>query len=527
VVTVEIWRRPWALAERTRRHRTSLGDGQPQVEVDRDHSGPLWIYAKEGGRLVVDGRSDAAEPVLGFALNGDSRGLAQLPLPLRRAPGPTVRSGSSDVRLLWRSMPERPPLKSDPQTEEEIAAHRLLLRAEAVWDRLRDVDTALADPARLWDELRRRWTEEDDNSPPKMDIIVRHAAALSRTLDELDRAPRRILRRTHQQVPISRVQELDRRAMTWLVRQPGETLAERAGDRQRILAVAREENFDTLENRVLRAYAELARQVTRDYLERNQRKRLTSRARKVEEFGRRCRRLARDFADQGVRLAEPGVTPNFVLQQNVKYHRVWNAWLELLDHNKVLDELWRWQARSWEEFCTLTVMVALVSVPGARIIASAPLTFLQEQSRGSWVQHDNPLAVVHLPEQGIVVEVRYRMKSPDPRLSDYAAPIWIRFGRTGDVGGFLNNVAIWPIWDAAGGLVEEEAAEITEIVQQGRRARITAGIVLRPVSDEGEATAVETAHALVSTIGVDGPALWEGIAALGRFLSSRIMAGDH
>jgi hypothetical protein len=91
----------------------------------------------------------------------------------------------------------------------------------------------------------------------------------------------------------------------------------------------------------------------------------------------------------------------------------------------------------------------------------------------------------------------------------------------------LNNVAIWPIWDADGGLVEEEATEITEIVQQGRRARITAGVVLRPVSDEGEATAVETAHALVSTIGVDGPALWKGIAALGRFLSSKIMAGEH
>lgn len=527
MATVEIWRRPWALADRTRRHRISLGDGQSRIEIGADHKAALWIYARDGGRVVVDGRSDAAEPVLGFALNGDARALAQLPLPLRRVPGPTVRSNSIDVRVLWQSLPERPPLKSDPQTAEEIAAHRLLLRAEAIWDRLRDVDTALADPARLWDELRRRWTEEGDDSPPKMDIIVRHATALSRTLDELDRAPRRILRRTHQQVPISRVQELDRRAMTWLVRQPGETLAERAGDRQRILAVAREENFDTLENRVLRAYAELARQVARDYLERNHRKRLTSRARRVEEFGRRCRRLARDLADRGVRLAEPGITPNFVLQQNVKYHRVWNAWLELLNHNKILDELWRWQARSWEEFCTLAVIVALVSVPGARIVASAPLSFLEEQSRGSWVQHDNPLAVVYLPEQGIVVEVRYRMRSPDPRLSDYASPIWVRSGRTGDVGGFLNNVAIWPIWDAGGGLVEGEATEIAEIVQQGRRARITAGIVLRPTRDEGHATAVEDANALTAAIGVDGPALWEGIANLSRFLSSRIMAGEH
>jgi hypothetical protein len=52
-------------------------------------------------------------------------------------------------------------------------------------------------------------------------------------------------------VPVGRVQEIDRRAMLWFARQPGETLADRAGDDQRVLAVAREENFDTLENRVL------------------------------------------------------------------------------------------------------------------------------------------------------------------------------------------------------------------------------------------------------------------------------------
>ncbi|MFC1455720.1 DUF2357 domain-containing protein [Microvirga arabica] len=519
---VELWRRPWALTDLARRHRMVLSDGSSLVEVDADHQAALWLYAREGGRVIVDGRPETAEPVPGFSLAGDGRVLVQLPLPLRRSQGPVITDNGRDIRILRPFVPDRPPAKSDPQTDEEMAAHRVLLRAMAVWDRLRDVDTALADPAHLWEELRQRWTEQDDVSPPKMDIIVRHAAALSRTLDELDRAPRRILRRTHQQVPISRVQELDRRAMTWLVRQPGETLAERAGDRQRILAVAREENFDTLENRVLRAYAELARQVARDYLERNRRKQLTSRARKVEEFGRRCRRLARDLADRGVRLAEPGVTPNFVLQQNARYHKVWTAWLELLEHNRILDELWRWQARSWEEFCTLAVMVSLISVPGAQLVASAPLTFLDEQRRGSWIQHDNPLAAIYLPKQGVVVEVRYRMTSPDRRLSDYAAPIWIRYGRAGDVGGFLHNIAVWPMWDMHGGLVNGEAAEIADIIRLGWRAGITAGLVLRPPADNEQTGTEDAPHALVTTIGTDGPALWEGIKAIERFLSSYI-----
>jgi hypothetical protein len=202
---------------------------------------------------------------------------------------------------------------------------------------------------------------------------------------------------------------------------------------------------------------------------------------------------------------------------------VWTAWLELLEHNRILDELWRWQARSWEEFCALAVMVSLISVPGAQLVASAPLTFLEEQRRGSWIQHDNPLAAIHLHAQGIVVEVRYRMTSPDPRLSDYAAPIWIRYGRTGDVGGFLHNIAVWPIWDVRGGLANGEAGEIADIVHLGRRARITAGIVLRPPTDNDQTGTEDAPHALASTIGTDGPALWEGIKAIERFLSSHII----
>ena len=61
------------------------------------------------------------------------------------------------------------------------------------------------------------------------------------------------------------MQEVDRQSMAWLIRQPGETIAERGGDRQRIQAVVREENFNTLENRILLSYAQMAHHVARDY----------------------------------------------------------------------------------------------------------------------------------------------------------------------------------------------------------------------------------------------------------------------
>lgn len=522
---LEIWLRPWALVQPERSHRIALR-GQ-DLEIRDDHAAALWLYEANGERATVNGKQDTTEPVSGFESADEQRRLSLIPLPIRSAPGISVSASSLNIRIHWRSAPERPPTKLDPQTEKEKEAHRLMLRAQAVWGRLRDVETALGDPARLWQELRRRWTEEGDSVPPSMDVIAQHAFALWRTIEELARSPRRILRRTHRQIPISRVQELDRRAMTWLVRQPGETLAERAGDQQRILAVAREENFDTLENRVLRAYCELASHAARDYLELNRTKSLTTRARKVDTFGRSSRRLARYLADHGVRLAEPGLTPNFVLQHNVNYHRIWTSWQELLDRDRVLDELWRWQARSWEEFCTLGVVVALAGIPGAELIAAAPLEFLSEQNRGSWISHDNPLATFYLPQQKLIVEVRYRMRKPDKYLADFAAPIWIRFGRVGDTTGFLGNVVVWPIWAIQGGLIDGELAELERVLAIGARANIVAAAILRPSRSDEDSDCERSKGVLCLTLGTQGAALWSSLSKLTQLFTSTLRPGDR
>tara|TARA_B100002003_G_scaffold251151_1_gene293325 strand:- start:142 stop:1728 length:1587 start_codon:yes stop_codon:yes gene_type:complete len=519
-MTRELWFRPWALVDLSRSRRRPLAPGD--VEVPAGHRGPLWLYRPQGAgpvSLRADGVRVAPEPQSGFAVADQSRALDLLPMPLRHAPGISIAGANGESRLRWPSAPERPVGSGQRQTEEEAAARALLRRAEAVWDRLRDVEDALADPARLWEELRRRWTTPDLERPPQMDVIVRQSHALHRTLDMLDRRPRRILRRTHRRVPLARVQEVDRRAMQWLARQPGDTLAKRAGDDQRILAVARQESFDTLENRVLRAYAELATAVTREYLERNRARRLSDRARRVEDYGRQARRLARDLAARGVRRAEPGVTPNFVLQSNPAYHAVWTAWRELLDRERRRDELWRWQARSWEEFCGLALMAALSGIEGARPIATSPLTWRDEQLRGSWVAHDNPLGVMHLPARGLVVEVHVRMHRPDARLADFGAPIWLRIGRLDAAESFLTRVAVWPMWDVAGGLVEGEAAEIAGLLPLGARSQLRAGAVIRPTRvADAAAEATREGPVLALALGTDGTALAGGLSELSDWM---------
>ncbi len=321
-------------------------------------------------------------------------------------------------------------------------------------------------------------------------------------------------------VPLDRVQEMDRRSMSWLVRQPGETLAERAGDSQRVLAVTRQENFDTLENRVVRAYAELASHVARDYLDRNSRKRLSGRVLKVKEFGKRAKRLGRDLASRGVRRAEPGVTPNFVLQQNPRYHAVWEAWEELLTRERLLDELWTWQAASWEEFSALALMVAIGTIPGARLIASAPLNFRDEQSHGSWVSHDNPLGVFHLPDQQLVVDVQFRMGMRSEAQADLGTQLWIRFGHTDDPAGFHKYAPVWALWDMYGGAVPDDLAEITRFLPRYRQAQVVAGLIVRPAASDDESSVDRRDTAAAIELGTQGVALRDGIAAMAQFVSA-------
>lgn len=524
-MTVELWLRPWGGYAPTRR----LALAESEMAVPGGHAGPALVYASSPATLRVDGRSDTAEKIAAMWERVGAQNAAEvpaalweLPLPVRRTPGPAIATDRGVCRLHWPDAPERF-RGEDPRTETEQCARALMLRAEAVWDRVSDVEDALADPARLWATLRQRWTEED-SVEPHMDAIVRHSTELGSVLDALEKRPRRILRRVHRQVPVGRVQEIDRRAMLWLARQPGETLAERAGDDQRVLAVAREENFDTLENRVLRAYGELAHLHAREYLDRNKTRRMSRRASLVETFGRRCARLARDLAARGVRAAEPGVIPNFVLQQNPQYHRIWDAWIELLDREREKDELWRWQARSWEEFCTLAVMVALIGVPGARTVATAPLWYRDEHHRGRWIESDTPLGVFHLPEAGLIVEVQ--SGTPHRDLAGFGAPIWLRIGRTGEVREFLTRIPVWPIWSLRGGLVPGEEREVDAVLAYGRQRLVRGGIVLRPATGPDAPERTLSSGAIALTLGPEGSALRHGLQSLTDYLAATMARAE-
>jgi hypothetical protein len=248
------------------------------------------------------------------------------------------------------------------------------------------------------------------NTPPKS-LIVRHVEddRLPDLAAPLARHPRRVLQRIRAQTPLARVTELDPACLRALVRAPGRTVAEKAGTRQTILAVARTDTVDTLENRVLRDFLERSAAEAARYGRVHARFDRSRRWRQVQAWGRAARAEAAALSEAGVRTLPPAVTPNYVLSNDARYRRIWAGWQELLKREQAEDEAWRWQRRLWADLARMFALSALIWSPPLRHLALAPIGIAPEQQRGRWTVPVGHLGAFVLPRgsgRSLILQLR-------------------------------------------------------------------------------------------------------------------------
>ena len=235
-----------------------------------------------GERTVQLGRGVEHGRLLSWNEDGRDREFVLLPYP---------KSGTS-ISPAIHSFPKRPRSGSEPKDEDEEFAHRSLARMNSVIARIQELEAALDDTESVWERLSGAWDRAATIANPRMAEIVRQARDILPHLQVLERRMRRVLRRVRELTPLNQVQEMDRASMLWLVRQPGRTTEERAGADQRVLAIVREENFDTLKNRVLHSYLVLAADVAREWLRENSSSASSQRYGVVDKYSAFCRRCA-------------------------------------------------------------------------------------------------------------------------------------------------------------------------------------------------------------------------------------------
>ena len=469
------------------------------------HTGDI---PRNASRLLMSGtdRTQRSLLLLPYPTTGTSTDPAAEGLPAKPKPGSEIRSKADEV------------------------AHATLARMYQTLARVQELEEALDDPEHLWPRLRNAWNNATEDANPRMAEIVRQARDMGNTLEDLERRLRKVLRRDHARVALDRVNEMDRRSMQWLARQPGRTVAERAGGDQRILAIVRNENFDTLENRVLHAYVRLAEAVAREWLEEH-RNHASDRYIRVNSFRRKCRNLADELSALGIGVAAPGVVPNYVLQDDRSYRGVYNAWLRLLRETAREDELWAWQAETWTDFCILAVTLAIEDLSDAELVAQSPVRWLSEMHAGRWFGQDNPLAVFWLHDPGLVVEVQAR-----PRVStrqfETRAVVWLRL--TDLNSGDQRRVPIWTPHMMARPDPATEAKAACLLLDQVRRVpeqdlyQMYDGLVLLPAHGDPETASYHLGERSVLGVALDaaGQGLALGMEAIGTFIGQTVLTGS-
>ena len=207
-----------------------------------------------------------------------------------------------------------------------------------------------------WQAVYDEWLKEGGDAP-KMALIVKLAGRkeLISSLATIAKQPRRILQRVRTQVPLHRVREMDSACIRDYARRPGITMVEKAGSKQRILALVREEIFNTLENQVALWVARQLIQLGQNYcglydLSSSDPK--SQRILRVKSLMQWSHQWVNDLQNLGIgNLTNPPHSPNYSLQFDENYRQVWKAYSEIRKQLKVLDEAWTWQRVMWGNTC--------------------------------------------------------------------------------------------------------------------------------------------------------------------------------
>ena len=434
--------RPWGL----------FGSGLNRQElrapgnVESDGLMAPLLCGRDNRPVFIDGNSRSGERFIDLRAGlHEMQQIWDLPLPLDGQNVQTLRFDDwhGEATIERRHHVSRPPTGAAPEGATDRSS--VLLRfLQMIAARMEDFRSALAKRRDPWRYVQELWLDPAQPRDPTRDVIVRHAEEHGHRWEDIAEHPRRLLNRSRELVTVSRVQELDTQCMHWLSRQPGRSLAERAGPRQRILAVARRENRDTLENRVFRDLMVRSVAAAGDYLEAGRMRGHTEKQHLVRRYGRTCRSLEALLVEQGVSRQIEAPQPNYVLLHDDRYRPVWQARQELIRREQALDDLWRWQHRCWVEFCKATVAVGLLWIRDVERVFASPLAVADEHHRGQWLVHDDPMIVIADWQQSAVIELLSGNSCDLPStLRELGASFWLR--RIDLDGLDVRYLAVWAV----------------------------------------------------------------------------------
>ncbi len=214
-----------------------------------------------------------------------------------------------------------------------------------------------------WSSVRKVWIgHKADEAIMALIVKLSQDSELLHLFESIAQNPRHILLRQRKNTSLGRIQELDSACIRDFARRPGRTIFEKAGPKQKLLSVQRVESRNTLENRVFTWVLGRMSERSWSYMAVNKHHSGSHRVKLVGRCNRRCKDWLRIEGLKEVstdQLSHP-VQPNYTLQMDNRYSKVYKTYKELLREQHVIDDSWEWQRNLWSESarqlmsCTMT-----------------------------------------------------------------------------------------------------------------------------------------------------------------------------
>ena len=166
----------------------------------------------------------------------------------------------------------------------------------------------------------------------KRSLIVAIAEEMPQLLQDLVLSARRVLVHERDLMSAARAAEMDSGCMQWYFRQPGKSPIQKASaNRQRLMSISRHETFNTLENRVLKNFLQKCLRECKQYVRVICSNQINAGyAKIVNRFSCLCSELLRRSVWENVDELESGARPNYVIQSDIRYRKVWELHQKLL-----------------------------------------------------------------------------------------------------------------------------------------------------------------------------------------------------
>lgn len=197
--------------------------------------------------------------------------------------------------------------------------------------------------------------------------ILEIAENAAQPLCRLENKLRKSLLNTRKMLSVERINELDGKCIDYILRLEGNSLREKAQrNKMRLLGLAKEETYNLLENRVLKDFLErcisksaLYIKEINEYNNHDKAKANSSLMRQMKIFKQRCQDLSTKTPLSTVPRQTTLPKPNFVLQKDPDYKKIWRMYLDLIHEKRDLDQTLYCQQNLFQDVCDVMLNAAL------------------------------------------------------------------------------------------------------------------------------------------------------------------------